>query len=283
MAITALAPWFGAKRNMADQIVRELGPHRVYWEPFCGSLAVLLNKPAATLETVNDLHGDLVNLARVIASDEHYRVLLRRLRHTLCVETLPAEAKERLYGDEPVRECVERAYWYFVESWLGRNGFAGTLSTNNGFCRRFTGNGSSSAKRLESAVCSIPAWHRRLRRVVILKSDAFHLIPRIEDAPRTAIYLDPPYITKGGRYLHDFAAADHQRLATELRRFTQSRVVVSYYAHPSLAELYPGWTVVEKYRTKSLANQGTRDRNGATVAPEVLLINGPSLAAVERN
>jgi DNA adenine methylase len=65
--ITSLVPWFGAKRTLAPRIVRELGPHRVYWEPFCGSCAVLLAKPRASMETVNELHGDLVNLARVVA------------------------------------------------------------------------------------------------------------------------------------------------------------------------------------------------------------------------
>lgn len=65
-AITAIAPWFGGKRNLAPAIVEELGPHRGYWEPFCGSLAVLLAKPRVSQETANDLHGDLINLARVL-------------------------------------------------------------------------------------------------------------------------------------------------------------------------------------------------------------------------
>lgn len=46
--ITAIAPWFGSKRTLAPRIVAELGSHRAYWEPFCGSMAVLLAKPAAT-------------------------------------------------------------------------------------------------------------------------------------------------------------------------------------------------------------------------------------------
>jgi len=44
-SITALAPWFGSKRNLAPEIVRELRRHSCYWEPFCGSMAVLLAKP----------------------------------------------------------------------------------------------------------------------------------------------------------------------------------------------------------------------------------------------
>ena len=69
MKIKALAPWFGSKRNLAPEIVRELGKHRKYDEPFCGSAAVLLAKEPATCETVNDLHGDLINLARVVKDE----------------------------------------------------------------------------------------------------------------------------------------------------------------------------------------------------------------------
>jgi len=63
MKIKAIAPWFGGKRNLAPRIVELLGKHRVYWEPFCGSMAVLMAKLPCVMETVNDLHADLINLA----------------------------------------------------------------------------------------------------------------------------------------------------------------------------------------------------------------------------
>jgi hypothetical protein len=62
LKIKSIAPWFGGKRTMADEIVTQLGPHASYWEPFCGSMAVLLAKPESQHEHVNDLHGDLINL-----------------------------------------------------------------------------------------------------------------------------------------------------------------------------------------------------------------------------
>ena len=65
--ISALAPWFGGKRTLAPAIVEELGPHTAYWEPFCGSCAVLFAKPPLAFEQINDLHGDLINLAMVFA------------------------------------------------------------------------------------------------------------------------------------------------------------------------------------------------------------------------
>jgi DNA adenine methylase len=279
MKITALAPWFGGKRTMAPIIIQELGPHAAYWEPFCGSMAVLFGKEPATMETVNDLHGDLVNLARVVQSDELAPALFSRLVRTACAEPVHRLAAERYRarGYVPSGEPdVDRAADYFLCSWLGRNGVAGTSSYNQGFCRRFTKNGGHAAKRFASAVDSIPDWWDRLRHVTILNDDAFDLLPRIEDADGIVIYADPPYLVKGAKYIYDFKDACHERLAAELARFSKTRVIVSYYDDPRLQALYPGWTMVAVEATKSLVNQGMRDKGGAVKAPEVLLINGES-------
>jgi DNA adenine methylase len=40
--------------------------HKSYLEPFFGSVAVLFNKPSSSIETVNDLNDDVVNLFQVI-------------------------------------------------------------------------------------------------------------------------------------------------------------------------------------------------------------------------
>lgn len=292
MKVKAIAPWFGSKRTMSQRIVDELGPHRVYWEPFCGSMAVLLVKPSCVMETVNDLHGDLVNLARVIRHDSEGPRLYRRLRRTLMCEALFQESAERIKADYDASDfSAERAYHYFMVAWLGRNGVAGTGSYNGHFCVRFTSNGGHAAKRWVSVIESIPAWRKRLANVTILCRDAFEVVARIEDKSGTAIYVDPPYIVKGSTYLHDFgmtskrgqdreaAAAEHRRLAELLNRFTKSRVVVSYYDHPLLDELFANWTKRHCDVTKALANQGRRDAGGAIKAPEVLLINGPSVAS----
>ena len=283
MKISALAPWFGAKRNLAAEIIVELGPHSAYWEPFCGSMAVLLAKESVASETVNDLHGDLINLARVVAHDRLHQVLFERLRRTLAAEPLhraaAARYRERSQVLAGIIPDVERAYDYFLSSWLGRNGVAGTDSYNQGFCKRFTKNGGHAATRWIGAIDSIPPWFQRLRSVTILAEDGISLIERIEDASGVVVYCDPPYLAKGAKYVHDFELADHERLAAALHRFQRTRVVVSYYDHPRLRTLYPDWSIRRLRATKSLVNQGMRDAGGRVDAPELLLINGPSLIA----
>lgn len=282
MKIKALAPWFGSKRTLAPVISHELGNHAAYFEPFCGSMAVLLAKPPASHETVNDLHKDLVNLARVLADERTAAELYGTLSRLLYTHW-HVEAAAKYLAATPLERMpdVERAVRYFVASWMGRNGSAGCPMGTPSLAVRWTPSGGSGPTRFRNAVDSIPSWHMRLRNVCILNLDAFDVIARIHDHPRTAIYVDPPYFldtrgTGGGsRYLHDFEDADHKRLAEALRRFTQARVVISYYDHPTLPELYPGWTIRAVHRAKHLANTQGRGSQ-ATVAPEVLLINGPS-------
>lgn len=106
--------------------------------------------------------------------------------------------------------------------------------------------------------------------------DAFSLLAKIEDEPGTVIYCDPPYFDIGCRYMHDFRDSDHGRLATVLRKFRRARVVLSYYEHERLPELYSGWTKVNLHRHKNLHVQNRRGAS-KSIAPEVLLLNGPRL------
>ncbi|MCK4624347.1 MAG: DNA adenine methylase [Phycisphaerae bacterium] len=248
--IKAIAPWFGGKRTMAPRIVAELGEHRSYWEPFCGSMAVLLGKPKSTSETVNDLNNDLINLACVIRDPYLAPELYRHLKRTLCHESLFRQATEsvkRYKTNGTTPDPLLWAYYYFIASWLGRNGVTGTQSYNQGFCARYTQNGGHAAKRWASAIDSIPAWRRRMREVTILCKDGLELIGKIADEGGTAIYVDPPYLTKGAKYIHDFEAEDHARLSVLLWRFKKARVVVSYYDDPRLDEFYP----TEKWKGKT--------------------------------
>lgn len=297
--ISGLAPWFGAKRTMAPAIVEEIGPHNCYWELFCGSMAVLLAKPVCRMEVVNDLHGDLVNLALCIQHPEIGPALYRRLRRVMsCEDTFrEALAVVRSAGvDWMCSPDIDRAYVYFIASWQGMNGVAGTSTFNTNFARRFSSKGGDAGKRWSGAVRSIPGFRRRLEKVQVLRSDGIELASKIEDREGTVIYADPPYLVKGAKYKHDFAKdtpnaddplvrryGDHGRLALALRRFEKTRVVVSYYEDPGLADLYPGWNVRRIDVAKSMVNSGMRDEKGATRAPEVLIINGPSVSEPKRS
>ena len=70
--VKAPFPWFGGKRRVANLVWEALGDVDNYVEPFAGSLAVLLERPAshaARCETVNDADSYLANFWRALAAD----------------------------------------------------------------------------------------------------------------------------------------------------------------------------------------------------------------------
>lgn len=313
MKVGAIAPWFGGKRTLAPRVVAQLGKHTQYFEPFCGSMAVLLAKAPSQKETVSDLHGDLTNLGFVLRDLVAAEALYDMLQRTLFAEGLLDEAAERLavpydggFGGYPA-DCVptwaiHRAYWYFLACWMGRNGTAGTERQDYQIAVRWTKGGGSPTVRFRNATESIPAWHQRLRNVVILRRDAFDIIDRFEDVNGTAIYVDSPYADEmrgdlgksgaGARYLHEFAHEDvepdlfeqaagkkkkrndHVRLAEILNGYRNARIVVSHYDCPRIRELYRGWTFIDCAMNKQLHAQNGRGAR-KKLAPEVLIINGP--------
>lgn len=207
--------------------------------------------------------------------DEFYQRAMRILAAEDLIREYDAMVRHDEYeGDTP---CVERALGFFVSSWMGRNGYCGLKKSERGrtVAVRWTPNGGHGGQRFASAVDSIPAWHQRLRRVLILRRDAFELLEKIDDVRGVAIYVDPPYLVKSDDYLHDLKSDDHKRLAALLQRFKKTRVVVSYYDHPDLDQLYPAWTRRNFDLAKNTGHSSHRGKAGKR-ATEVLLLNGPS-------
>lgn len=63
-------PYFGGKSMIADQIWQAIGDVANYIEPFCGSCAVLLNRPhEPKIETVNDKDCMIANFWRALSKD----------------------------------------------------------------------------------------------------------------------------------------------------------------------------------------------------------------------
>lgn len=284
--IGSLAGWYGSKSEMVPTLLDWLGEHRSYVEPFAGGMSVLLGKPPCTSEIVNDLHGDLINLAWTIQHDVWGPWLYRCLRRVIYSEVSFDFARWKIDElplangpDCASEETSRRAFHYFVLCWMGRRGTLGTRGNHHSFAVRYGHTGGNQATRFASALGCIPSWRKRMRGVTIVRRDGFRLLERLPDAVLQSIYVDPPYLVKGARYLHDFTVGDHERLATMLRRFRRSRVVVSYYDHPELTRLYPerNWLRVDSSREKRLSRQTATEGSKSSTAPELLFVNRSSI------
>ena len=130
-------PWFGGKGRVADLVWARLGDVQNYVEPFAGSLATLLRRPAAHLrragrrvETVNDANHYLVNFWRAVAADPEavarhaeWPVTEADLhaRHNWLLHSAPARAwRERMSADPDCWDAKVAGWWVWGQScWIG--------------------------------------------------------------------------------------------------------------------------------------------------------------------
>ena len=200
-------------------------------EVFGGGAAVLLAKPRSKVEVYNDLNGDIVNFFKVLREDPNE--LIARLILT------PYSRSEyrRLLKEWRVAtptDPLERAYIWFT---LQDQSFSSKF--NSGFSASKVRNDADAWASRPGKLYEVAG---RFRGVIIENLDYAELIARY-DSPETIMYVDPPYIGTDSDYYPGFrlTEADHRRLA-EILNATKGRVLLSYYAHPLLQELYPEWT-----------------------------------------
>jgi DNA adenine methylase len=270
--------YHGGKWMLAPWILQHFPPHRVYTEPYSGAASILMRKARASLvEVYNDLHGEIVNLFRVLRDPAQ----ASRLAELLSLTPFAREEFELSYvpSDDPVeqaRRTVCRSMMGF-----GSNSASGMKSGFRANGNRQTAHPASDWVNYAPAVA---AFTERLQGVVIENRMAIDII-RQHDYPDALHYCDPPYVhetrsefttTKGKGYRHEMTDADHRELAQVLKECS-GMVIVSGYPSDLYAELYEGWHVSER---AALADAGKNGRGDRT---EVLWINNACMEALERS
>ncbi len=269
MPIRAIAPWFGSARMNAEIVGEELRGCRWVGVPFSGGMSELAHITAPMI-VVSDLHRHVVNLANVVAMQRRELFdVLRRLPFHPDVLKL---AQEFCKSNEPSgMNDLRAATHYFVCVWMGRSHKAGTTDEFNGeISRRWNANGGSSNTRYRSAIKSLAAWERVMKRCSFDVMDCFEFLEACKDEPGHGLYIDAPWPDDGKRYRHTFTESQHRQLAMALRAFRKMRVVVRFGDHPLIRELYPEpqWT----WRRITSRTQLNEDK------AEALIMNGPSRA-----
>lgn len=237
--------WHGGKWRLADWIIKQLPPHRVYVEPFGGAASVLLRKPRSYAEIYNDRDGEVVNLFRVVRDQGD---ALRRL-----LEVTPFARAEFDLSYQPASDALEQARRTAIRSFMGF-GTNLTKMTRAGLPMR-TGFRAGSTR---SGTTPAGDWHNypdcladvieRLRGVVIENRPAIEVM-HAHDGEQTVHYVDPPYVASmrdpGNDYRHELTDADHAALAGHLCSL-RGAVVLSGYRSPLYDSLYRGWRRIER-------------------------------------
>jgi len=268
-SITALAPWFGAARMIAEQIGQELKGCRWVGVPFAGGMTELLYIDAPSI-VVSDLHRHVINLANCVANSDMRAWLIRELNRVPFHHDVLERAQAYCTGNQPKgSHDGYAAFWFFITAWMGRSGKSGTAGEFKGALPvRWNANGGDSCTRFRSGVRAIGEWGRVFRRCNFLTLDALEFIDKVNDTPGAGvgIYVDPPFPDAGDDYRHKFSKDQHRTMAAKLTAFKHVRVVCRFYDHPLIRELYleaDGWT------WNHLAG-GRKQTNES--APEVLIV-----------
>lgn len=137
--VKAPFPYFGGKRKVAPQVWAALGDVDSYVEPFAGSLAVLLDRPAwhtGSTETVNDADRYLANFWRALAHDPeqvaHYadwpvNECDLESRHLWLVNEGQRRMADNLWLDPDWYDAKIAGWWLWgICSWIGSGWCSGT-------------------------------------------------------------------------------------------------------------------------------------------------------------
>ncbi|MDA8286580.1 MAG: DNA adenine methylase, partial [Actinomycetota bacterium] len=232
--------YFGGKSGMARAIAGVLPPHRVYLEPFAGSLAVLFAKRPSAHEVVNDVDQALVTFFRVLRGRPAELAEVCRLTPYARAEYEAAD----LTSDPSVDDLeLARRFWVRVNQ-----SFAKTTATTTGFSMTIARNQAPSTT-VQNRIGRFLACAERLANVTVECRPAIEIIERLGSRPETVIYADPPYlgsVRSRGRlsavdYRHDMASDQaHIELAAALRS-SPATVVISGYPSDLYSELYGDW------------------------------------------
>ncbi|WP_342760345.1 DNA adenine methylase [Paenibacillus sp. PK3_47] len=204
---------------MAEWIINHMPPHTTYLEPYFGSGAVLFNKQPATLETINDISGDVVNLFRIIR--EQPDDLIRVMQWT------PYARDEYVSAHEQSELPLEQARRFLVRCWQSIRVKTGSIS---GWRCRATSDDAYRVQQWNDLPGNIASVAGRLKNVQIENRPALQVIGRYNH-PDVLIYADPPYLQTGRNgaiYENEMSVEDHAELLDGLLAHTGPAILSGY-------------------------------------------------------
>ena len=232
--------WYGGKFSHLDWLIHLLPKAHHYCEPFAGSGAVLLNREPSSVETYNDIDGDVVNFFKILRDKP--QELARKI-------SLTPFSREEFYkaingGTRGISD-MERARRFYIRARQARTGLAQTATLGRwANCKNTSRSGMSGVvSRWVNGAEALPDIADRLLRVQIENRPALEII-RLYDSPKTLFYCDPPYLheTRGDSKAYGFEMDEeqHWNLALALRK-CKGKVAISGYRCKLMDDLYKKW------------------------------------------
>jgi DNA adenine methylase len=270
MKITAVAPWKGSNRMLAEEVGKHLKGCAWVGITCAGGMSEIPYITARTI-LVNDVHRHVINLAWSIR--EYPKELQEKLATaTFHPDELRTAQRRCLEIEEAGYKTItmpnlQWAVEYFLASWMSRNGTAGCKNEfQTKLSLRYTPHGGDSAVRLRSAIESIDAWTKTMQRCTFTTECMFDMLRKCHDEAGNGIYIDATFPDAGDDYKFKLSMQQHELLPQALARFDKTKVVMRWYDHQLIRRLYPErqWTW-HYLKGRDSANNAEK--------PEVILVN----------
>lgn len=264
MSVGPVLKYPGSKHTISNWIIEHMPPHQVYLEPYFGSGGVFFAKAPASVETINDIDNQVVNLFKVI------RDRPEELAHLVYwtpwarkeYKDLLTSARDKEYF-KTTGDPAEDARRFLVRMWMAMGAKTSDRSGWRNNIRDKVGKYSPKIWRdVPERILQVAA---RLKDTQIECMPAVDLIQRYR-YPEVLIYADPPYVLGTRRekrqYKNEMTDDDHVKLL-ELLENHPGPVLLSGYDNPLYNDRLKHWI---RKTTRSMA-EGGRTRE------EVLWIN----------
>lgn len=225
-----MLPWMGGKRRLAGQIIPLFPDHDCYVEVFAGAAAIFFEKDPARVEVLNDTHGELVRLFRVV--QHHLEEFVRHFKWALTSREM-----YRWTATTPPDTLtdIQRAARFYC---LQKLAFGGKVDGQT----FGTGTTSKTGLNLLRMEEDLSAVHLRLHQVTVENLDWADCVKRY-DRPHTLFYMDPPYFGTAG-YGSEFGLDQYEHMAG-LMRSMKGKAVVSVNDIPAMRSAFKGLTMRE--------------------------------------
>lgn len=250
--MNAIFKYPGSKWAIAQWVVDHFpdGYERmIYLEPFAGSLAVFFNKAPSSVEVINDIDSDVVNLFRVLRErpEDMERMIL----------LTPFSREEYDLAFEATEDPLEKARRFLVRANMG---IGSRRCGKTGWHCRVSKDPGGSVVKWSTMLRQIEPAASRLRGtptnlVHIENCNAIELIKRF-NKPEVLMYLDPPYLRKvrksGALYQQEMDEASHSQLLETISG-SSAKIILSGYDSELYNTYLHGW---HKDRTSAKAFVG---------------------------
>ena len=215
---------------------------RAYFEPFCGSVSVLLNKERSKVEIVGDLDKGIISLLKALR-DEPKEFIGRIKRIKYCERTFLQAIKK---SQTPFEDYIDHAVNEYIVRRMSRGGLKKAFAWSD----RKRGGQPGDVNAWMTMIEQLPRIADRLQGVIIINEN-FQKTLDVWDEEDTLIYLDPPYLhttrSEGSTqiYCHEMSPEDH---ITMLNMCRNARGCVAISGYPS--SLYNRMLEKDRWRCK---------------------------------